>query len=150
MRLRTCACGRWQLTGIPCSHAVACIRYNREKPEKYVDPSLKVEAALRSYAYAIHPLNDSSQWIRSEGPRIRPPTLPRNTSGPKQKKRRREAGELLQQKKNKLGQNVTTMNRTGMPMRCGLCGEEGHNRRRCHVSNRVYLFHVLPRISGLL
>ncbi|CAN1297413.1 hypothetical protein LINPERPRIM_LOCUS23436 [Linum perenne] len=108
-----------------------------EKPEKYVDPSLKVEAALRSYAYAIHPLNDSSQWIRSEGPRIRPPTLPRNTSGPKQKKRRREAGELLQQKKNKLGQNVTTMNRTGMPMRCGLCGEEGHNRRRCHMNKGV-------------
>ncbi|CAN1125442.1 hypothetical protein LINPERHAP2_LOCUS2908 [Linum perenne] len=75
MRIQTCACGRWQLRGIPCCHAVSCIHYNREKLEHYVHPSLKVEAALRTYSHMIHPLNDSSQWIRSEGPKIRLPTF---------------------------------------------------------------------------
>ncbi|CAN1147320.1 hypothetical protein LINPERHAP2_LOCUS15812, partial [Linum perenne] len=125
-----------------CSHAIACIQYNRERPESYVDSSLKVEAGLRSYAYAIHPLNDSSQWIRGEGPRIRPPTLPHSTSGPKQKKRRKEAGEMVQQKKNKRGQDIRTMTRTGMVMHCSLCKGEGHNKRKCNVSNEIYMFHV--------
>ncbi|CAN1850196.1 hypothetical protein LINPERHAP1_LOCUS39735, partial [Linum perenne] len=96
-----------------------------------------VEAALRSYAYAIHPLNDSSQWIRSEGPRIRPPTLPHNTSGPRQKKRRREVGEILQQKKNKRGQDITTMNTTDMRMKCSLCKEVGHNKRGCNMNKEA-------------
>ncbi|CAN1181269.1 hypothetical protein LINPERPRIM_LOCUS6153 [Linum perenne] len=142
MRRRTCVCGRWQLTGIPCSHSISCIQYNREKPEEYVDPSLKVEAALRSYAYVIYPLNDSSQWIRSEGPRIRPPTFPPSVVGPKQKKRRKEAGEMFRQKKDKQGRDVTTMSRTGMKMHCSLCKGEGHNRRKCNkVSNEIYYFH---------
>ena len=33
---RTCACRKWDLTGIPCCHAIACIWYNKKEPEEYV------------------------------------------------------------------------------------------------------------------
>jgi len=33
---RTCACRKWQLTGVPCCHAIPCIWYNRKDPEDYV------------------------------------------------------------------------------------------------------------------
>jgi hypothetical protein len=33
---KTCACRKWDLTGIPCCHAIACIWDKREAPEDYV------------------------------------------------------------------------------------------------------------------
>jgi hypothetical protein len=33
---RTCACRKWDLSGIPCAHAVACIYYNEANPDDYV------------------------------------------------------------------------------------------------------------------
>lgn len=32
-----CACRRWDLTGIPCCHAIPCMWHNRTHPEEYVD-----------------------------------------------------------------------------------------------------------------
>ena len=33
---RKCSCRKWELTGIPCCHAVACLWHNNYKPENYV------------------------------------------------------------------------------------------------------------------
>lgn len=33
----TCACRRWQLSGIPCAHAVACMWHCNRAPEDYVN-----------------------------------------------------------------------------------------------------------------
>jgi len=33
---RTCACRKWQLTGVPCCHVIPCIWYNQKNPEDYV------------------------------------------------------------------------------------------------------------------
>ncbi|XVF88350.1 hypothetical protein PTKIN_Ptkin19aG0043800 [Pterospermum kingtungense] len=34
---RTCTCRKWELTGIPCMHVVACMFKTHEKPKTYVD-----------------------------------------------------------------------------------------------------------------
>jgi len=36
LHMRACSCRRWQLTGIPCSHAIACMRHDRIKPKSMV------------------------------------------------------------------------------------------------------------------
>ncbi|XP_019196663.1 PREDICTED: uncharacterized protein LOC109190596 [Ipomoea nil] len=39
---RQCSCRRWDQTGIPCSHAIAAIRKQRESPEDYVSEMAEV------------------------------------------------------------------------------------------------------------
>jgi hypothetical protein len=36
LKQKTCACRKWDLTGIPCCHAIACIWFNKKDPEEYV------------------------------------------------------------------------------------------------------------------
>ncbi|CAN1755748.1 hypothetical protein LINPERHAP1_LOCUS5853 [Linum perenne] len=38
VRASQCACGLWQLSGLPCEHVLACITYNRDPIEPYCDP----------------------------------------------------------------------------------------------------------------
>ncbi|XP_016647160.1 PREDICTED: uncharacterized protein LOC107880369 [Prunus mume] len=45
---RSCSCMRWDLCGIPCSHAIACISRRRQDPFDYVDECYKKAAYLNS------------------------------------------------------------------------------------------------------
>ena len=38
---KTCACRRWELSGLPCSHAIACMWAARRVPEEYVHQSYR-------------------------------------------------------------------------------------------------------------
>jgi hypothetical protein len=33
---KVCSCKKWQLTGIPCQHGIACLRHERRSPEAEV------------------------------------------------------------------------------------------------------------------
>lgn len=33
---KKCGCRRWDLSGIPCCHAIACISFNKEEPKDYI------------------------------------------------------------------------------------------------------------------
>ncbi|KAL2892335.1 Protein FAR1-RELATED SEQUENCE 3 [Bienertia sinuspersici] len=49
------AAKRWNMTGIPCCHAVAAIFFCHKKSEDYVDEALKREVYLRAYNNSIPP-----------------------------------------------------------------------------------------------
>ena len=57
MEMKTCACKKWDLTGIPCQHACCCITENNEEPEKYVDECYSVETFNKVYSHVINPTN---------------------------------------------------------------------------------------------
>ncbi|CAN1125205.1 hypothetical protein LINPERHAP2_LOCUS2776 [Linum perenne] len=128
---RTCACGRWQLCGIPCTHAVSCILFNKEKPEEYVDRCYHVQTGIQSYSYVIHPINDSSQWDSSGNIHLKAPTFDAPKRGRKKLKRRKEAWELEVQKTNKEGCQTSALRRKGATMTCSICKNQGHNKRGC-------------------
>ncbi|KAK2654449.1 hypothetical protein Ddye_014305 [Dipteronia dyeriana] len=45
---RTCDCGLWVISGIPCKHAMACITKTRDNVENYMDDYLKKVAYLKN------------------------------------------------------------------------------------------------------
>jgi hypothetical protein len=68
-----CDCRRWQLTGIPCSHAIACLRHERIPPESVLPTCYSVDTFKRAYASNIWPCKDKSQWESVEGTEVLPP-----------------------------------------------------------------------------
>ncbi|CAN0906557.1 hypothetical protein LINGRAHAP2_LOCUS24332 [Linum grandiflorum] len=124
-----CACGKWQLSGLPCEHAISCISMNQESIATYVAPVYKVAAFRRCYRVNITPLNDSKQCESFGGPTLRAPALPVLTQGPNQKKRRLEDQELITTKKTKQGQSYKVVRKVGLIQHCSVCKKAGHNKR---------------------
>ncbi|CAN1822321.1 hypothetical protein LINPERHAP1_LOCUS29933, partial [Linum perenne] len=96
--------------------------------EPYCHPCYTVGIYRLAYGNAINPLNDASQWPESFGPQLRPPTLEKPAAGVRQKKRRREAGELVT-KKDRKGKAYKGVRRTGEKQKCSVYQKYGHNKR---------------------
>ncbi|KAL3534201.1 hypothetical protein ACH5RR_002662 [Cinchona calisaya] len=52
---KTCGCGAFQITGLPCKHATLGIVYRREPLEAYCDPWFSKDQYLKTYASMINP-----------------------------------------------------------------------------------------------
>lgn len=85
---RTCGCNKWQLTGIPCKHAVTAIFAAKERPEDYVDEHFRKEAYLRAYAPVIYPVPGEHDWTTTDSPDIDPPKFTKQPGRPKKSRRR--------------------------------------------------------------
>ncbi|KAK9042891.1 hypothetical protein V6N11_071245 [Hibiscus sabdariffa] len=124
----TCSCRRWQLSGLPCSHAISCIFNRRLQVEDYVDNCYKVATFLNTYAYTINPIAGEDQWDSVQhGDAIISPELPKPKRGRHQTTRKKNAIEILEEKEKK--SNLLKLSRKGIKMTCSICGQQGHNKR---------------------
>ncbi|XP_021759926.1 uncharacterized protein LOC110724776 [Chenopodium quinoa] len=53
LKMKACSCYHWQLTGIPCVHAYACILDKRVDPDEYVDAYYSRATYILAYQDAI-------------------------------------------------------------------------------------------------
>ncbi|XP_020961057.1 uncharacterized protein LOC110263674 [Arachis ipaensis] len=113
----------WQMSGIPCVHAISCIKFKGLELEPFVDGCYKKEAYSRCYESVIHPLNGPDLWERTAHPDVMPPPYRRPSRRPV-KKRRSAAGDEEQSSR-------THLSRKGKKQRCSICGSVGHNKSRC-------------------
>ena len=73
--LHTCDCGRWQLSGVPCGHSIACCREERIDPELMVHDCYTVENYMKAYGYTLVPLRDPKYWEVQPGYKVFPPVF---------------------------------------------------------------------------
>ncbi|XP_073138705.1 uncharacterized protein [Henckelia pumila] len=117
---KTCQCGMWQISGLPCKESIACIHNKQVDPLDYVDPYFTKSAYLRTYSGRINTVEDSSAWTIVQHPTILPPKKRSNKSGRPAMNRKREADEPLRKKKKKF-----------VVIHCKFCHEHGHNKAGC-------------------
>ena len=127
----TCSCNRWELTGIPCKHAIAAIwdmgRNNENVgiPETWVHQTYWLETWKEMYSFKIEPINGRSMWEKSLCPTTLLPPKHHVQVGRPKKKRKKSAMELQDMVK---GDRVS---RSQKSVTCSKCGNIGHNARSC-------------------
>ncbi|XP_009140734.3 uncharacterized protein LOC103864720 [Brassica rapa] len=119
---RTCACRKWDLTGIPCRHAVCAIRENTGLVEDYISDYYTTEKWRETYRRDLKPVNGPKFWAECGGGRIVGPPYKRPPGRPKGKARIKGVHESPSKKR---------VGRKGRVPHCGICSEKGHNSRTC-------------------
>ncbi|XP_062150890.1 uncharacterized protein LOC133859491 [Alnus glutinosa] len=95
LEARTCGCGRWQLNGILCPHAICAMYRNRRFPEDYISKWYLMDTYRLSYAPNINPMPGPNDWlIDCDVDPIEPP-IPKTQRGRPKKLRRRGDDETV-------------------------------------------------------
>ncbi|GKD15472.1 mutator type transposase, partial [Tanacetum coccineum] len=129
---KSCSCRKWDLTGIPCKHAVAAIWNIAENglepgiPETWVHESYWLTTWEEMYRFKINPCNGPDLWPPSNSPITLTPSDYHTPIGRPPKKRNKSATELYDNmvKDDKLS-------RAGKTVTCNKCGQKDHNSRSC-------------------
>jgi hypothetical protein len=122
LKEKNCTCKRWDLSGVPCCHAISCIFYQREAAEDYVDQCYKISTYVACYDPIVMPINGPDMWEATGLAPVEPPRIRRPPGRPK-KLRRREPDEPRPQS--------AKLSKRHLVMKCKKCGENGHNKRTC-------------------
>ncbi|GJR81981.1 RNA-directed DNA polymerase, eukaryota [Tanacetum coccineum] len=127
---RSCTCRKWEVSGIPCKHAVACIFNMNDNgmqvglPKEWVRQSMRLQTWKTVYSFKINLIPGREFWEKSQVPsRLIPPYIPPQVGKPG-KKRKKSAGEVTEMVKD--GKLI----RKGGIVTCCKCGQKGHNKRR--------------------
>ncbi|XP_022849870.1 uncharacterized protein LOC111371957 [Olea europaea var. sylvestris] len=112
---------KWQLTGIPCAHAVSGMLSRRIEIDEFVDEYYKNERYLMAYNPVIQLMPGSELWPELGKHPLKPPV------------KKKQAGRLKKLRKRSQTEPPARvkMTRIGIQMTCRRCGEAGHNKRTC-------------------
>jgi hypothetical protein len=118
---RTCSCRQWQVSGLPCKHALAFITsLTNAHIRQYVDVYYSLEKFRSAYAQLIPVMPDKNQWPQSDHGFFMHPPLLKATAGRPKTERYKGCGE----KKRKNGKHL-----------CPICKEYGHHWHNCKKGN---------------
>jgi hypothetical protein len=118
---RTCTCRRWQISGIPCHHALAICRNDRINPESLVHKCYRIETYFQAYGYNMVPLRGRLHWEKMNGVEVNPPLFTKVMGRPK--KNRKKGVE------EKIKKGVKHITKHGVTMHCFVCGKADHNKK---------------------
>ncbi|KAJ9565013.1 hypothetical protein OSB04_000979 [Centaurea solstitialis] len=108
---KTCTCRMWQLSGLPCHHAVAALFYIHKHPE---DCSI-----------LLLPVQGMNQWKTNDLNKPLPPK-PKRMPGRPKKQRKKAIHEP--------SPHHGKVSKQGSVMTCQKCFQVGHNRRGCKAT----------------
>ena len=114
LETRTCTCKRWQLTGLPCNHAISLIcSYRGLELEDYVDRCYFVSKFKSAYEGWMEPIPDKSMWPQVQLEfKLWPPVLKRAAGRPRSRRIKSVAEGGSRKRK-----------------RCKRCGQLGHMQK---------------------
>jgi hypothetical protein len=120
LQKKTCGCRKWDMTGVPCNHAISAIYKSAQYPEDFVHDFFKKPMYLEAYNPPIYPVPGEDSWTRTDTPDIDPPVF-KIEQGRAQTKRRKGKFEVPQPKVTSRMASIT----------CSNCGRVGHRYTSC-------------------
>ena len=118
---KECSCRYWQLSGLPCPHAISCIYFKTSSLEEYIANCYSVDDFRKTYAYCLNPVEGMTNCPVSDRPPLRAPGYVRMPGRPKTERRR----DPTEPPKH------TKISKVGTVIRCSKCKVAGHNKSSC-------------------
>ncbi|XP_039805383.1 uncharacterized protein LOC120669641 [Panicum virgatum] len=119
---QTCCCRQWQVSGIPCKHALAFITSLTNAPiEKYVDLYYSIDKFRVAYSSLIPTMTDKTRWPKSDHGFFMHPPLLKSVAGTHKAERHKGCSD----KKTKKVQH-----------QCPICKEYGHHWPSCRKGSK--------------
>nr|KAJ0190145.1 hypothetical protein LSAT_V11C800408950 [Lactuca sativa] len=115
----------WDLSGIPCVHAIIAINYIHQTPKGYINDYFSMNKFTKCYSKNISHVNRSNMWPATGYNKPLPPV------GRSRTKRRKHASE----KKSKF--SSTSRVKPPRTVRCANCLEYVHNKKGCKNEKRI-------------
>ncbi|CAI0457487.1 unnamed protein product, partial [Linum tenue] len=129
LKKKNCTCRRWDLTGIPCEHAIQAIRKAKLKVYDFVAGCYFKDSCIRIYENSISPTAGREYWPLSQLGEVGVPPLRDSIKrGRPKKARRKEAGEKDSGKKRQKDPEREVAKPVKKKYKCTDCGEVGHNK----------------------
>ncbi|OAO89370.1 hypothetical protein AXX17_ATUG01360 [Arabidopsis thaliana] len=120
---RHCGCNQWDITGIPCPHAITVITEHNRDPDDFVDKHFLTSWWQDTYSDNIKPVRGERMWKRQGKELIHVPERRKKRGRPKKYARIKEAQES--------STNPNKVTRHGRTMTCSNCKRTGHNKGTC-------------------
>ncbi|KAK3182920.1 hypothetical protein Dsin_030206 [Dipteronia sinensis] len=117
---KTCACNRWQLTGIPCIHGISALLSSNCDSIDYIHNKYKKDKLIKAYAPVIYGINGLRMWPKTNDKPLQCPLF-------KKQKGRLKKARNLQSDEVRVG-GKTKLNRNYVVVRCSKYKKEGHNK----------------------
>lgn len=118
---KTCTCRKWDVSGIPCRHVIACLFYLHKEPEDYVDVCYTKEAYVRAYSGSINPCTGERHWPKVDLALDPPPIK----IGPGRPRKNRFKSPFEDPKR------PGKLTKHGQLKSCNVCKSTTHNKRKC-------------------
>ncbi|XP_044438029.1 uncharacterized protein [Triticum aestivum] len=125
LNMNSSECKRWELSAIPCHHAIACFRHERIEPKSMVHECYTVENYKDCNGWNLMPISDMKKWEKMHGIPVFPPIYTKVMGRPK-KNRKKEPEE----KQDKNG--LKKISKHGVTMHYSICGAAAHNKKGHH------------------
>ncbi|WVZ19739.1 hypothetical protein V8G54_007061 [Vigna mungo] len=122
----SCSCKKWSISGLPCVHVLATMRFLNLDGEDCIHVCFLTSTYEEMYSSIIYPINGNNMWEVTQYPDVMSPSK-RKLPGCPKKKRRLKQWELKK--------DSTRMTKGGLVKRCSKCREVGHNKKRCPNRN---------------
>ena len=81
---RTCACKAWNISGIPCCHAICAILDKKEDPEDYIHEWYHKDKYIETYKHTLNPINGPDEWKKYGMKKLLPSWKGNNQEGQKE------------------------------------------------------------------
>ncbi|XP_021728268.1 uncharacterized protein LOC110695318 [Chenopodium quinoa] len=130
--IMTCTCRKWDMLGIPCKHAIACIFFLNKEAEDFVHKCYTKESYMRAYAGSIPPLV-GERYRPKVTYQLQPPPI---KIGPGRPRKKRVKDPYENPKK------PGVLTKSGVEMTCSLCNVKGHNKRKCPEKGKIVQFQL--------
>ncbi|XP_055812088.1 uncharacterized protein LOC129882009 [Solanum dulcamara] len=122
---KKCTCRIWDLSGIPCPHAIKALTHKKVDPKTEIHWWYSKEAYMLTYKQKIQPVRGQMFWKVNPSNAMLPPDVVKQVGRPKVK-RNREPDEASKRK------GEWSQSRKGTQMTCSNCGEPNHNKKGCY------------------